>query len=330
MHFCERIIRTSVHLAAGLLPGLLVAMPLRIDLGMDTGRSDTARDGWVEWQVSDGPQAERSFDKIGITLRSPAGFSGAWFKKGLAFDAAMATDGIASAGSGGENAIEVIIRGLPQGRHSIVTYHNFVDDASTGQVHVSIDDQVMRVQPSRKVLDDLESASVYLEFDAIEGQPVVVRIDGMETIIFNGLEINGSDPARKAKSPYPADGDLHADGDGGQVHLQWEAAAGTRNHRIYYAVGNDEEALKQNLFEADTDSSLLRGTFPHASLIQNVETGNSLEWHAWRVDSIDAQGTVTRGDVWMFRTRHLAFPGAQGYGRFAVGGRGGWAADGGF
>ena len=43
----------------------------------------------------------------------------------------------------------------------------------------------------------------------------------------------------------------------------------------------------------------------------------------WRVDERDAQGQVTRGDVWRFRVRHLAFPSAEGYGRFARGGRGG-------
>jgi hypothetical protein len=32
---------------------------------------------------------------------------------------------------------------------------------------------------------------------------------------------------------------------------------------------------------------------------------------------------VTRGEVWSFRQRHLAFPEAEGYGRFAIGGRGG-------
>jgi hypothetical protein len=32
---------------------------------------------------------------------------------------------------------------------------------------------------------------------------------------------------------------------------------------------------------------------------------------------------VIKGDVWRFRVRHLAFPGAEGYGRFARGGRGG-------
>ncbi|HSU53744.1 MAG TPA: Ig-like domain-containing protein, partial [Candidatus Dormibacteraeota bacterium] len=46
----------------------------------------------------------------------------------------------------------------------------------------------------------------------------------------------------------------------------------------------------------------------------------------WRIDELDIDNGVTnvaQGFTWMFRTRHLAFPTAEGYGRFARGGRGG-------
>jgi hypothetical protein len=45
----------------------------------------------------------------------------------------------------------------------------------------------------------------------------------------------------------------------------------------------------------------------------------------WRVDEVygNSRDEITKGDVWSFRVRHLAFPGAEGYGRFARGGRGG-------
>lgn len=38
---------------------------------------------------------------------------------------------------------------------------------------------------------------------------------------------------------------------------------------------------------------------------------------------MDNQGEVTLGNVWSFKPAQLAFPGAEGYGRYAVGGRGG-------
>jgi hypothetical protein len=42
----------------------------------------------------------------------------------------------------------------------------------------------------------------------------------------------------------------------------------------------------------------------------------------WRVDSVEPN-RITRGKVWRFRVAELAFPSAEGYGRFAIGGRGG-------
>jgi hypothetical protein len=43
----------------------------------------------------------------------------------------------------------------------------------------------------------------------------------------------------------------------------------------------------------------------------------------WRIDEVDANGILHKGKVWAFQPRHLAFPGAEGYGRYAIGGRGG-------
>ena len=49
----------------------------------------------------------------------------------------------------------------------------------------------------------------------------------------------------------------------------------------------------------------------------------SSHYYYWRVDEVDAAGKVYKGQVWSFRPRQLAFPGAEGYGRFAMGGRDG-------
>jgi hypothetical protein len=49
----------------------------------------------------------------------------------------------------------------------------------------------------------------------------------------------------------------------------------------------------------------------------------NLNTYYWRVDETDSSNVVTKGRTWSFRPRHLAFRGAEGYGRFATGGRGG-------
>ena len=43
----------------------------------------------------------------------------------------------------------------------------------------------------------------------------------------------------------------------------------------------------------------------------------------WRIDEILANNEIVKGNIWRFRPAQLAFPDAEGYGRFARGGRGG-------
>jgi hypothetical protein len=52
---------------------------------------------------------------------------------------------------------------------------------------------------------------------------------------------------------------------------------------------------------------------------------NTKDTYYWRIDAISGNDkpVVTKGPVWSFRVRQLAFPGTEGYGRFAHGGRGG-------
>jgi hypothetical protein len=49
----------------------------------------------------------------------------------------------------------------------------------------------------------------------------------------------------------------------------------------------------------------------------------SMNRYYWRVDQTDSSGVTTKGRVWNFQPRQLAFRGAEGYGRYAAGGRGG-------
>ena len=57
-----------------------------------------------------------------------------------------------------------------------------------------------------------------------------------------------------------------------------------------------------------------------AFVVEGLYSGDT---YYWRVDEVDTDGQVTEGQTWTFRPRQLAFPGAEGYGRFAHGGRGG-------
>ena len=59
-----------------------------------------------------------------------------------------------------------------------------------------------------------------------------------------------------------------------------------------------------------------RGTRPAPNFDAKPLKPNTHDTYFWRIDTTDAVGTVTPGEVWRFRVRQLAFPGAEGYGRF--------------
>lgn len=299
-----------------------LAEPIRIDIGMDTGRNDTGTSGWHEWQVKNGHQAIREFDGVEITLRGANGsdLRGDWFKAGLATGATMATDGVLAKG------IELEIRGLAPGRHSLVTYHDAFGKHKLSEHVLSVTgtDAQNTVLPSFGVPNNDAAQSAYVEFDVNANQSVAFLIlaQAGETIL-NGLEIDGANPKSIAHRPFPKSGDEHVDGDEGTLNLSWQPAPQAVKHHVYISTATSLEAAKEKLTTATRDSPEYAAVVgePHHQL--DVNPNASLLNYAWRVDSEDRDGKITRGDPWIFRVRHLAFPGAEGYGRFAIGGRGG-------
>src|SRR5699024_9475156 len=71
---------------------------------------------------------------------------------------------------------------------------------------------------------------------------------------------------------------------------------------------------------ADHSSTLFKGRMTYPSFLTDSLT--TLGTYYWRIDEFK-KGKLTKGGVWYFRPASLAFPGAQGYGRFARGGKGG-------
>jgi hypothetical protein len=317
--------------------------PLRVDLGMATGRKDTAARGWREWQVSDGVEATKTFGDVEIVLRaakSPRGdgagaanipkLRGVWNKAGLARGATMATDGIISAGNEvAASAIEIEIIGLPPGRHSLATYHNLLEETSTGSYAISVDGQpAATVEPSRQSPDNLSVASAFIEFEVKAERPAIVRIEPSEphsptSVILNGLEIDGADPARKTVLPFPADEDEHVRTGVDELRLAWKGPPTAVKYEVYFASAQSPEEAMGAVAAAQSGDAPYLGVVAGATIPVTVEPAKTLLHYAWRVDAVDAHGNRTRGDVWRFRISPLAFPGAEGYGRFAIGGRGG-------
>ena len=102
---------------------------------------------------------------------------------------------------------------------------------------------------------------------------------------------------------------MHVDCDEtGTAVLSWTPASLAVKHRVY--IGTSESDLQ-------LAGEVTSPTFTTGKL-------STHETYYWRIDEVDANYNVYTGDTWSFRPRRLAFPGAEGYGRFAQGGRDGY------
>lgn len=117
----------------------------------------------------------------------------------------------------------------------------------------------------------------------------------------------------RAVLPVPADGDEHVAVENGEVVLTWNKAQGASSHNVY--LGTDYNSVAN----ATPDSPEFVGSTTSTSVALSGEFLSMMPSY-WRVDGVNSAGATT-GSVWTFRPRQLAFPGAEGYGRFAVGGR---------
>ena len=228
--------------------------------------------------------------------------------------------------------ISVKLKGLKPGLHSLAAYHVYKDpksgDMPTIKVDVMRDQETVAAQTGmayanvKATASDLkmsDAAFSYIEFEVLETTQTitVTYTTEVETgkkyqttnVMLNGLLIDRS--PLTAMDPKPGHRDYHLDADDGSYTLQWTPAAVAVKHKL--VVGTEQETVSQS-----TDY-IYEGTDPAYTI-----TGlSSSRYYFWRVDEVDADGRIHKGQVWSFRPRQLAFPGAEGYGRFATGGRGG-------
>ena len=116
---------------------------------------------------------------------------------------------------------------------------------------------------------------------------------------------------QEAQAPVPTNRDYHYDCDNGSCTLKWTSGTTAAKHRLFFGTNADEVERATNYEYEGSETEYA---------ISNL---NSMTTYYWRVDEVEEGGTVHKGQVWSFRPRHLAFPEAEGYGRFAIGGRGG-------
>jgi hypothetical protein len=297
------------------------AEPLRVDINSEN-RADMRTVGWENWRPS-GDEMSRSFGDVTVTLRA-SGNGGSvrlFGSKPLVVNGVtVGADGAVATG-GKPVVMEVQLEGLAPGPHTFVGYHHTLN-GDAGVYTISAGNrEVEGIETSRESRHNDDVGTSFIKLEAKAGQPVVIRIAAAsgDRVILNGFALDSTNPHKKALKPNPTNYERHADADSGKIELTWTPSDSAVKHHVYMASDIVIEDAQRKLAAKTKSLASVKGGFCAAPIVPN----NSLLHYVWRVDSVDAKGNVTRGDVWQFRVRHLAFPTAEGYGRFAIGGRGG-------
>ncbi|HEY1791225.1 MAG TPA: T9SS C-terminal target domain-containing protein [Verrucomicrobiae bacterium] len=333
---------------------LVHAGPLKVDInrGDSKNTSGATASGYVPWSTSTDGSSTTSAGTSPITESFLIPSTGENVSISLAMTAAaqsaggtgitytyysqvttpgwqLASDGVTVApqdnNQGGQ--IQMTITGLNPGAHTLLTYHNAGDAPSAlgtlAPIKVYLNgDYVTSVTPSIRT-NDLNTPTVYLNFTTASTNDVTTVLFAADTtssattknVFLNGFEIDTPNVRYQANTPYPANGDEHANCDNSTVLMEWTPALTAVSNDVYVATDSN------SVINATRASPAWKGT---QTTTNYLLTGiNSFASYYWRVDEIDSTNGVTQGNLWYFRPRHLAFPGAEGYGQYARGGRGG-------
>ncbi|MDR6339354.1 hypothetical protein HNQ91_002405 [Filimonas zeae] len=333
LHACFLLLFSGI---CSYFPAVAQRPEVKIDMNM-SGRPlpEVNEPGYTPWAIANG--GPDSLNVNGVQFAFSKGARGAvlamtYYKAGvqspnlarLTCDALYVKDGDFALAS----EIILTIKGLPAGKHTLTTYHNATDNLTAATVcpmDVYVND-VLRVNdliPTIRVFKETDCAAVNLEITAEAGKEVVIRYKAEESgpqtvknVYINAIHLNVINAALLSRTPFPAHKEEHLEAPGNAYVLRWEAAPSALSHDVYFGKDSAQVA------DADRNSPLFKGNAPRSDSFYAVSKLYSMDTYYWRVDEVDAAGTH-KGNVWMFRTRQLAFPDAEGYGRFARGGRGG-------
>lgn len=230
-------------------------------------------------------------------------------------------EGISTKNDNGDNvggvAIRLSISGLPEGKHSLLTWHNAWDKLSAvAALTITADGKEVASNVKQTVRADniWESSASYITFTATTGKAVEIVYTpdngGDGRGFLNGFEVDSPSLENQISFPSPTHRDERVAilGNSTGVTASWRAAkVEGATYNVY--LGTSATKLQSVAKGLSTTTTTLYGL-------------NTQDTFYWRVDVVVGYKTYV-GRVFMFRGARLAFPGAEGYGRFARGGRGG-------
>jgi hypothetical protein len=332
------LVKVIVCLTMGITSTIIAQNPV-VKIDFDIINQPTAQvsePDYIPWVVSTSPS---SFPTNGVTFKvTRLGLKGDalgtnWYKAGIQapYYAKLVCDGLTvkgtTANEGGQ--IELRISGLPTGNHTLLAFLNITDSETFtySPIDISVNGSLVmdNVIPSVKAKKTADAKSVYLNLQATAGTDVVVVFAAetsgaasvIKNVMLNGFELNTPNIYEQATNPIPAHNDEHVELNSGSTLLQWTSSDYALSHHIYFGTN------LATVQSATTLSPEYKGNQITANTSYQVNGLYTGETYYWRIDEVLANNVVVKGNTWRFRPAQLAFPGAEGYGRFARGGRGG-------
>lgn len=300
-----------------------VAESLKVDFDFAGRRLEEVHDvGYESWVINESKEAEKTFNKLSFKLKG--NFNSQWYKLGISapFYNKLGADGLVTA----EN-LELTISGLTEGKHTLLTFHNAFD-VITGKrfspIKIYVNGKLREtVQASQRANAKIDATMAYITFNVDKSHQAKFRFEiepttdpnVVQQIVINGFELDTPNLMNQARTPKPGNRDEHVVAVDKKTTLEWTSSKNAVSHQLYF--GESEK----NVADANEKSAAYKGKFTQNNYeVSNLYSGST---YYWRVDAVDANGIVTQGNVWSFKPAQLAFRGAEGYGRFAIGGRGG-------
>ena len=296
---------------------------MRIDINRNDGRSALWSPFADNWNYNG-----ETFTLNGITFKlSNGGSVGQGVdcvnnKKLQKYDGStpyLTADGVKIKDGDNGGILKLEISGLSSGKHSFTGWHSCLDGVTASNLKLIVDGKTAMtgIKCPSNITNSNDAGMSYAEFSVSSGQTVTILIQGegnqsYNNAWLNAFEIDGASPVTSVSKIFPEDKIKHHNIEEG---LNWTAGQGASSHDVY--IGTDYNSV----MNATKTSAEYKGSVstPHFDLDNSY---SSIPTYYWRVDENGSNGTV-KGSVYSFQLNRIAFPTAEGYGRWARGGRGG-------
>ncbi|KAL4877864.1 pectin lyase fold/virulence factor [Aspergillus karnatakaensis] len=316
--------RSIFHTTA--LAALFVAVNAQLRVRLTPSNIRTLAEPDFETLIveSESESATDTFGDVGVTVTAPDGsyLEGSFYKFQYTRFVSHLGERVANQGittsADNPGAITLSLTGLSEGEHTLLTWHNLWSnpegEAATVSITANGEEVASGVEQSVRVDNIWEAKTSYITFSVASADEAVEIVytpsGGDGRVYLNGFELDTPAIGSQISFPSPSHRDERIEPeDGSSVVASWRAPADIESPTYNIYFGTDPENFEQSHEGATETNAVLAGL-------------NKFDTFYWRVDVVSGE-TIHPGRVFTFRLAQLAFPGAEGYGRFARGGRGG-------